>query len=90
MEKDLVIEITGQEGRRFWGVTTIVGSSEKTAEPFIGQLAGKDYRTIAIADTDGYFNGQLIDNHTLSFCYMHAGGKTQSTVVSCTEVKRAP
>src|SRR5262249_50769288 len=33
LEKDLVFDITGQEGRRFWGVTTISGSGEKTDEP---------------------------------------------------------
>jgi hypothetical protein len=33
LEKDLVIDITGQEGRRFWGVTTISGGAEKTDEP---------------------------------------------------------
>jgi len=31
-EKDLVIEITGQQGRRFWGVQTLSGSGEKTEE----------------------------------------------------------
>ena len=42
LEKDLVIDITGQEGRRFWGMTTISGGGEKTDEPFIGELTGKD------------------------------------------------
>src|SRR6266542_2755154 len=30
-----------------------------------------------------------ITGHTLSFCYGHASGKGQSSVVSCCEVKRA-
>src|SRR5712675_555432 len=38
LEKDLVIDITGQDGRRFWGVTTLSGAGEKTDEPFIGAL----------------------------------------------------
>jgi hypothetical protein len=42
LEKDLVIDITGQDGRRFWGVTTISGGGEKTDEAFIGELTGKD------------------------------------------------
>lgn len=87
LEKDLVIDITGQDGRRFWGVTTLSGAGEKTDEPFIGQLSGKDNRSFVFADTDGFWNGQL-DGDTLSFCYMHTGDKTKSTVVSCTEVKR--
>jgi hypothetical protein len=33
-------------------------------------------------------NGQLESGDMLSFCYMHTGGKSRSTVVSCTEVKR--
>jgi len=85
LEKDLVIDITGQDGRRFWGVTTLSGPGEKTDEPFIGQLSGKDNRSFVFADTDGFWNGQL-DGETLSFCYMHTGAR--STVVSCTEVKR--
>jgi hypothetical protein len=86
-EKDLVIEITGQDQRRFWGVSTIAGNGEKTTEPFIGALTnrGGDF---LIADTDGFMHGE-VDGDLLSFCYGHAGGKTASTVVSCSQVKRA-
>jgi hypothetical protein len=85
-EKDLVMEVTAQDGRRFWGVTTISGGGEKTDEPFIGELTGKDNRTFILADTDGFLDGQL-DGDTLSFCYRHTGGS--SSVVTCTEIKRA-
>jgi hypothetical protein len=88
-EKDLVIEVTGQEGRRFWGMQTFSGNGENTQEPMIGELTGRDNKTVVIVDTDGYLNGQLVDDNVLSFCYTQAGGKTQSSVVSCTEVKRA-
>jgi len=47
LEKDLVIDITGQDGRRFWGVTTVSGGGEKTDEPFIGELTGKDNRGLS-------------------------------------------
>jgi hypothetical protein len=87
-EKDLVIEVTGQEGRRFWGIQTLSGNGEQTREPMIGELTGRDNRTVVIVDTDGFLNGQLVDENVISFCYTHAGGKTQSSVVSCTEVKR--
>ena len=86
LEKDLVIDITGQDGRRFWGVTTISGGGEKTDEAFIGELTGKDNKNFVFADADGFWNGQVDSNDTLSFCYMHTGSK--STAVSCTEVKR--
>jgi hypothetical protein len=87
-EKDLVIEVTGQEDRRFWGVQTLSGGGEKTEEPFIGELTGKDNREVVMADTDGYLKGE-ISGDVLSFCYAQAGGITSSSVVSCTEVKRA-
>jgi hypothetical protein len=54
----------------------------------IGELTGKDNKTVILVDRDGYLDGQLIDDNTLSFCYKQAGGK--ASVVSCTEVKRAP
>jgi hypothetical protein len=89
-EKDLVIEVTGQDGRRFWGMQTLSGDGENTQEPMIGELTGPNNRTIVIVDTDGYLNGQLVDDNTLSFCYTQAGGKNEQSVVSCTEIKRAP
>ena len=76
--------------RRFWGTQTFSGNGEKTQEPMIGELTGKDNKTLVLVDTDGYLNGQLINNNTLSFCYTQAGGKTESSVVSCTEIKRTP
>ena len=89
-EKDVVIDVTGQQDRRFWGVTTLSGGSEKTEEPFIGALAGDEGRDFFAADTDGYVLGHLNDdNNKLSYCYVQAGGgKSGSSVVSCTEVKR--
>ena len=86
-EKDLVIEITGQDQRRFWGVSTLSGKGEKTSEPFIGVLARDNGGDLLIADTDGYFHGE-VEGDKISFCYAHTGGKTASTVVSCSDVKR--
>jgi hypothetical protein len=87
-EKDLQLDITDQNGRRFWGVTTLSSPTEKTSEPFIGELTGRGNTSFVVVDTDGYFNGQLTDNDTISFCYAQAGGLTQSSVVSCTEITR--
>ena len=89
-EKDLVIEVTAQEGRRFWGMQTFTGNGEQTQEPMIGELTGKDNKTVVLVDRDGYLDGQLIDDNTLSFCYKQAGGQSGSSVVSCTEIKRTP
>jgi hypothetical protein len=88
-EKDLVIEVTGQEDRRFWGIQTLSGHGESTREPMIGELTGADNRTVIIVDTDGYLNGHLDQEDKLSFCYTQAGGKSETSVISCTEVKRA-
>jgi hypothetical protein len=88
-EKDLVIEVTGQEGNRFWGNQVLSGDGEKTEERMIGELTGGDNKTVVIVDTDGYLNGRLVGNDVLSFCYTQAGGKTESSVISCTQVKRA-
>lgn len=80
-EKDLVFEVTGQDGRRFWGTTSIAGGQ---AEPFIGQVT-PDGARLVLADTDGYWEGPL-SGDVFSFCYTHAGGPSSSSVVSCTEV----
>jgi hypothetical protein len=90
VEKDLAIEVTGQEGRRFWGMQTLSGNGEITKEPMIGELTGKHNKTVVIVDTDGYLNGQLVNDNELTFCYTQAGGKSETSVISCTEVKRAP
>jgi hypothetical protein len=87
-EKDLVLEVRGQEGARFWGVSILSGGGEKTEEPFVGHLYGKDNKEVLIADTDGYIHGEL-SGDVLSFCYAQAGTKLDSSVVSCTEVKHA-
>ncbi len=89
LEGDLAITITGQEGRRFWGFSSITANGKQTDEPFVGELFGPLNRRVLIADTDGYMNGDIKGN-TFSFCYAHAGGPTQTSVVSCTEVKRTP
>jgi hypothetical protein len=68
------------------GVTTLSGGGEKTDEPFIGELTGKDNRSFVFADTDGFWNGQLDGDDALSFCYMQT--HSRSTVVSCSQVKR--
>ena len=89
-EKDIAIEFTNQDGRRFWGMQTLSGGGEETKEAMIGELTGKENKTVVLVDTDGYLDGQLIDDNTLSFCYKQAGGASGASVVSCSQLKRTP
>jgi hypothetical protein len=92
-DRDITIRITGQDGRRFWGETIILGDTasggKTTTEPFIGTVAPDD-STVMMADTDGYFVGKLSGN-TFSYCYTQSGaGKSgdRPAVVTCNEVKK--
>src|SRR5260370_16475538 len=88
LEKDLAFDIRGQDGRRFWGVTTLSGGGEKTDEPFICELTGKDNKSFVFADTDGFWNGQLDGDDTISVCYMHT--HSTSTTFTFSQVTRPP
>jgi hypothetical protein len=89
-EKDLVIDITNQEGRRSWGTATLSGDGDKSDEPFIGELYGPGNRKVMIAHTVGVIEGE-IDGDVFSFCFAQADarGPTQSSLVSCTDVRRS-
>ena len=89
-EKDLVINVTNQEGRRFWGTATLSGNGDKSDEPFIGELYGPENRKVIIAHTVGIIEGE-IDGDVLSFCFAQADarGPTKSSVVSCSDVRRS-
>ena len=71
------------------GYSDLVRQRGEHPRALIGELTGKDNKTVLIVDTDGYLNGQLVEDNVLSFCYTQAGGKSQSSVISCSEVKRA-
>ena len=70
-------------------MTILSGAGQKTEEPFIGELTGKDHHDAVFVDTDGYWSGE-IEGEVFSFCHTQAGavhdGKT-SSVISCTEVR---
>jgi hypothetical protein len=85
-EKDLVWEVTGQQDNRFWGKVIVSQGTERSEEPFVAQVAGKDGKKIVLADTDGYLWGD-IDGDTVNFCYAQAAAPF--SMVSCSEVKRA-
>jgi hypothetical protein len=49
-EKDLVIEVTGQQDNRFWGIQTFSGNGEMSSdEPMIGELSGPGYKNIVLS-----------------------------------------
>jgi hypothetical protein len=73
--------IDGQDGRRFWGV----GTSGNQSERIIG-LVSADGQRIYIVDTDGYFDGVVMNTNTLEICYRQAGAT--SAVVACDVVTR--
>jgi hypothetical protein len=45
----------------------ISGKGQKTEEPFVGELTGKDHRHFVTADTDGYVVGDISDDNVLRF-----------------------
>ena len=55
-----------QEGRTFWGVL----SSAKVSEKLIGAIS-VDVKRFVMADEDGTFNGTVVNNDTLDYCYTH-------------------
>ena len=88
-EKDMVIEIVGQQDRRFWGKTIMGGAGDtKVEKPFVGHLHGKDGTKFLYADHDGVMTGE-IEGDVLTFCYTHPTAPAgSSTVVSCSSVTK--
>src|SRR5215475_2029892 len=74
-QRDLVIRITNQVDRRFWGVTILPGSDPKSAEPFIGELTGKDNHFAVFVDTDGYSVERSAATHSPSATPKPAAGR---------------
>jgi hypothetical protein len=69
------IEITEQQGRVLKGIF----KSSKASEPFAGVI-GHDPKTVYFVDTDGYFDGRIVDANTIESVYRHSTPK--SSVVS--------
>jgi hypothetical protein len=61
-----VFRFEGQEGRTFWGVL----SSAKVSEKVIGAISA-DGKRFVMTDEDGRFDGTVVDNDTLDYCYAH-------------------
>ncbi|UIJ71038.1 hypothetical protein [Aurantimonas sp. HBX-1] len=79
-EMEFTMAVEGQDGRRFWGTIT----SAKSKEPFMGVI-GFDGKSITARDTDGYIEGDLVDDGTMQLIYSHTG---DSTVVAATTYTR--
>ena len=63
---NFVFHFERQEGRNFWGFL----SSAKVTEKLIGALS-VDGKRFVMVDEDGTFNGTVVDNDTLDYCYTH-------------------
>lgn len=63
---EFVFRFEGQEGRTFWGAL----SSAQVSEKLIGVLSA-DGRRFIMVDADGTFEGIVVDNDTLDYCYAH-------------------
>lgn len=61
-----VFRFDRQEGRTFWGSH----SSAKVSETLIGAIS-VDGKRFVMVDEDGAFNGTVVDNDTLDYCYTH-------------------
>jgi hypothetical protein len=61
-----VFRFEGQKGRTFWGTL----SSAKISEKLIGALS-VDGKRFVIVDMDGTFDGTVVDDDTLDYCYTH-------------------
>jgi hypothetical protein len=75
------LRIDGQDGRRFWGV----GLSGDQSKRIVGTVSADNNR-LYIVDTDGYFDGVVMNTNTLDICYRQAGAT--SAVVACDVVTR--
>lgn len=61
-----VFHFERQEGRTFWGHL----SSAKVSEKLIGAIS-VDGKRFVMVDEDGTFDGIVVNNDTLDYCYTH-------------------
>jgi hypothetical protein len=74
-------KIEGQDGRRFWGMTT----SDSATDRLIGSLSGNG-KWVFMAANRGIIDGEVIDNDTIEICYREASPSL--AVVGCNQMKR--
>lgn len=87
-ERPFTVEIYGQDGRRFWGRSSI-GGSPLAPEPFIGSLRVGGRQLVA-ANADGSFTGDLKRKNVLEYCYLAVPGVTnKAAIVGCSVLRRA-
>ena len=69
VNKELTLDIKGQEGRRFWGE---IASKDDTG-PFLGVIAN-DKQTLYLVDSaGGHVTGRLIGPGRFEMCYARPG-----------------
>jgi hypothetical protein len=68
--------ITEQRGRVVKGTFR----TAKANEPFVGAF-GHDGKVIYFVDTDGYFDGRIVDGDTIEYVYRHSTPKNSVVAV---------
>jgi len=81
-ELEYTMEITGQDGRVFWGETW--ASADPANRDTLALALAADGRTIMGADNDGAHMMTLVAPDRIERCYAHPGSSPSgSTVASC-------
>ena len=73
----MTLRVDGQEGERFWGVST----NADATEDFIGSFTGEPGGRFLYVDVDGFLDGTVGADGTMHYCYRHV--TPTSRVISC-------
>ena len=73
----MTLRVDGQEGERFWGVST----NADATEDFIGSFTGEPGGRFLYVDVDGFMEGTVGADGTMRYCYRHV--TPTSRVISC-------
>ena len=73
----MTLRVDGQEGERFWGVST----NADATEDFIGSFTGEPGGRFLYVDVDGFMEGTVGADGTMHYCYRHV--TPTSRVISC-------
>ncbi|XWN32236.1 MAG: hypothetical protein ROR55_03715 [Devosia sp.] len=74
------LELTGQDGRRLWGVL----STPSFSEPWLAVMRDGGETFLGV-DSDGHVEGRVMDGDTIEICYAHNG---ETMVASCAKLSR--
>jgi hypothetical protein len=81
MARQAKVVVTAQKGRVLHGTFT----SAKAAENFV-MVIGWDYKTVYLADQDGFMDGTIVNKNRINFIYRHVS--PEDTVASAVTWRR--